>query len=200
MKEIILKKGKLSNSDFKEIVSLLQKDKVLVLPTDTIYGLSAKADSLKARNKILRIKERVDKPFILLTADVEMISKYSSLNNKQREYLENKFSKNKRPTTYILNLKKNNSLSFLSKDGTIAWRLPKRPFLIKIIKELNKPLISTSLNISGREAINDLNRIKNNYFKQENPHLIVNEGICKNTKASKIVDLRDMNNILIIRK
>ncbi len=200
MKELFLKKGKLNKDDFRKIIIFLKKEKIIVLPTDTIYGLSARADSLKARNKIIKMKERENKPFILLASSVEMISKYSSLNNKQYKYLEKSKSKSKRPTTHILNLKNNNPLSFLSKDGSIAWRLPKRPFLIKIIEELNIPLISTSLNISGSEVVNDLKLIKNNYFKKEQPDILVNEGINENKKASKIIDLRDINNILIIRK
>jgi len=200
MKELILKKGKLNKNSFEEITSFLKKEKIAVLPTDTIYGLSARADSLEARNRILKMKERENKPFILLASSIEMILKYSYLNKRQQEYINEKNNKNKRPTTYILNLKKDNPLSFLSKDGSIALRLPKRPFLIKIIEELNIPLISTSLNISGSEVVNDLKLIKNNYFRNEKPDIILNEGMCKNKKPSKIIDLRDVNNILIIRK
>ena len=84
MKELILKKGKLNKNSFEEITSFLKKEKIAVLPTDTIYGLSARADSLEARNRILKMKEREGKPFILLASSVEMILKYSYLNKRQQ--------------------------------------------------------------------------------------------------------------------
>lgn len=79
----------------------------------------------------------------------------------------------------------------------MAIRLPKNDFLIKIITGLNIPLVSTSFNISEQKYNEDF-LIK---FKklQVNPDMIVDFGKSKNSKGSRIIDIRDINNIKIIR-
>lgn len=194
----IIKVNKKVKSELtKFIVDNFNNGKVIILPTDTIYGLHCRASDKKAIRKIIRIKKRDNKkPFIVLISSISMANQICQINKKQRELLKNIWMKN-RPTTVVLKAK-NNPLYISNKSDSVAVRLPKNDFLIKIIKRLNKPLVSSSFNLSGQKSLESLNNL-NLYFKKFKPDIGIDVGQLS-AKASKIIDLRDINNIKIIRK
>ena len=145
------------------------------------------------------MKERGDKPFILLVSSILMIKKYCCLSNLQERYFKENILNSDKATTIILQARENNNLVIDNENNTLALRLPKCPFLIKIIEEINIPLISTSLNISGAEIVNDLEIIKSGYFRKDQPGFLINDGINTLNKSSRLVDLRNVDNIKIIR-
>jgi tRNA A37 threonylcarbamoyladenosine synthetase subunit TsaC/SUA5/YrdC len=80
---------------------------------------------------------------------------------------------------------------------TLAVRLPKNDFLIKIIKKIGAPIISTSLNVQGEEVLKrpaDLEK----HFKKDLPDLVIDAGVLKG-EASRVVDIRDISDIKILR-
>jgi tRNA threonylcarbamoyl adenosine modification protein (Sua5/YciO/YrdC/YwlC family) len=169
-----------------------RKSKTIVLPTDTIYGIHCLAFDRKGMNKICNIKKRdKKKPFIILVSSIAMALRFCAVNKKQKELLKYYWRHNK-PTTVILKAK--------SKFGMadFAIRLPKNDFLIKIIKRLNSPILSTSLNVGGEKNLEILDNI-NAYFKKYKPDVVFDAGK-QIGKPSKIINLTDPENIKIIRK
>lgn len=188
--------------EIKAIVSALKKGKVLVLPTDTIYGLSCMASDEKAIKRIKKIKGNdKNKPLSVLVSDITMLKKYTYLSPGQERKIKEIWNSKKRPTTVILR-HRNKLPSVLTgvSDG-IAARLPKLDFLIKILEELKSPIVSTSLNLTG-EAVVDDPKILSNYFPLSSgkPDLVVDTGKCSRRKASQIIDLREDSKIVILRK
>ncbi len=180
------------------VLKALKEGKVVVLPTDTIYGLSCLADNKKTIQKIKIMKGReANKALIVLVSSISMLKKYVFLSKKQ-EIIAAKFWQELRPTTLVLK-HKNILPRELSGDlSTLAIRLPKSDFLIKIIKRAGKPLVSTSLNLSGKEALSDLSNIDQYFHK--NPDLLVDAGKIKNKKASRLIDLSNEDKIVVLRK
>ena len=184
---------------------------MVVLPTDTVYGFSCLATSKKGIEKIHQIKKsRPDKPMIVLVNSLKMLSEYALVSKKQRECLRNMWSelaseidckiakKEKRAVTLILN-KKPRVLKYASAgQDSIAVRLPKCELNYKIIKELGLPIVSTSLNLNGKEPIDDLGKIESEFLVK--PDLVVDAGKLKKVKPSQLIDIRDINNIKILRK
>lgn len=196
---------KKKNSDFNSaeldlIVQKIKQGQILVLPSDTIYGLSCLSLNKKALEKIARIKKRAsDKPFISLVSSLSMVKKYASIKTRDTKKLQDIWLNDKRPTTIILPAKKKLPRQMVSNDGAISLRLPKSDFLIKIIRKVGAPLISTSLNLSGEKPLSNLNSL-NKYFSPSNqPDLIIDIGELKKAKPSKIIDWR-FNPPKVIRK
>lgn len=196
---------KKKNSDFNSaeldlIVQKIKQGQILVLPSDTIYGLSCLSLNKKALEKIARIKKRAsDKPFISLVSSLSMAKKYASIKTRDTKKLQDIWLNDKRPTTIILPAKKKLPRQMVSNDGAISLRLPKSDFLIKIIRKVGAPLISTSLNLSGGKPLSNLNSL-NKYFSPSNqPDLIIDIGELKKAKPSKIIDWR-FNPPKVIRK
>lgn len=189
------------NLKYNKVLNLvfnsLNNSELIAVPTDTIYGLSALSSDKKAIEKIYKIKKRPqDKKFILLVSDLEMAKKYAKINSKQEIYLKSVWPG---PITVILEAK-TTAKDLSSKEGTIAIRNPGSNFLIDVIKKVNEAIVSTSVNTSGDNNLNSALEI-NKYFqdKKDKPDLII-KSESGAYKSSRIVNIIDINNPIILRK
>ncbi len=184
------------------LATSLNAGKVLVLPTDTIYGLSCLATNSKAIRRVYKLKKRdPHKPLIILVSSIAMLKKYVFISPPQNLFLKRVWNSELQPTTVILR-HRNILAPELTKDSSgLAARLPKNRFLIKILKKVNCPLVSTSLNLSGRANIYDLSSLSRHFINTtEMPDLVVDFGKCSNSKPSRLIDLRDCKHPVILRK
>jgi L-threonylcarbamoyladenylate synthase len=188
--------------EIKAIVSALKKGKVLVLPTDTIYGLSCLASNEEAIKRIKKLKGNdKNKPLSILVSGIEMLKKYSYVSVNQEKKIKEIWNLKKRPTTIILKHRHKLPVVLTGVSDGIAARLPKLDFLIKILEELKSPIVSTSLNLTG-ESVVDNPKVLSNYFPLSSgkPDLIIDAGKCSRHKASQIIDLREDSKLVILRK
>ena len=186
-----------------ELKACLKNDGVIILKTDTIYGFSCLASSKKALQRLRRIKGRNDdKAFLVLVDSFEMIEDLTFLSPAKRRFLEDEKIFSKKSTTILLKLKKKFPAELLgkNKNDKIALRLPKSRFLIKMIKELAEPLVSTSLNISGDENISDPKKIKNVFSEDRLADLVLDSGPSRRKKASRLIDFSSSNKGLLLRR
>ncbi|WP_185864604.1 L-threonylcarbamoyladenylate synthase [Blattabacterium cuenoti] len=150
-------------SFYKEVeisVEKLKNGKILLYPTDTIWGLGCDAFNINAIKKIYKIKNRkIYKPMILLVENIDrlysLVGKISDFNIK---IISDNIRYRKKPITIIYDHiydKKIPNLLFSRNDYhqySIAIRLTNDPFCAHLIKKLDKPIISTSANISGYDS------------------------------------------------
>lgn len=194
----------INDSDLKVVVDRLKLGQVGIMLSDTIYGLSCAIDNREAINKIYRIKKRnKNKSFLILVGDFKMLKKYFLYNKKQENILKEYWLDiKKHPGTFILSPKKN-LVEFLKIDFNqgVGVRLPKNDFLIKIIKSLNQPIISTSCNLSGQKNLNNFREIISffNNISEKPDFLIKFKNIKPKRKASQIFDIRNDQNIKRLR-
>ena len=210
MKILKINLDKISPEEIQVILSYLNSGKVIAYPSDTVYGLGCRADNLKAIKKVYKIKNRDENmPVLVLVKSYCMLKKYAKVTPQQDKYLKQEVwaEKNRnKPITVKIKAKGLLPKGYIEKEGELAVRmpiknvgLPKNDFLIKIIKEIDVPLVSTSLNVAGQKPINDLKNLEK-YFKKNKLDLVVDIGIEKTKKSSKIIDITDIKNIKIIRK
>lgn len=130
--------GELTAAQIAEIVALLRSGGVVLMPTDTIYGLHARADDANAVEKLAAIKGRDDtKPFIVIAASAEQLESFgATVPPILREIWP-------APLTAILR----------RGSSTVGARVPDLPSLRAILSE-SGPLFSTSANRSGENPIN----------------------------------------------
>jgi L-threonylcarbamoyladenylate synthase len=196
MKTITVNLKKVSPDNLKITLDYLKKGKVVAYPTDTIYGLGCLVSEKKAIQKIRRIKGRENgKPMIVLVSSLTMLKKYFYVDKRQAAYLR-KIWPGK--VSVILKQKGLFGRELLGSAETAAVRLPKSLFLDKIIKLAGEPIVSTSLNLSGEKSRKDVNSL-NSYFKTAKPDLAIDAGVLDG-RPSKLIDLRDSKNIIILRK
>jgi len=190
--------SKISKKEIGIISDFLRKGKVIIYPTDTIYGIGCLADNKKAIRRIFKIKQKdKNKPLLVLAGSLARAKKYCRIGKKQADYVKKIWPG---PVSVILESRGvlPEALTGNKKGAGLGIRLPKNDFLIKILKSVKTPIVSTSANMSGGDPIYDPKYL-DKCFKKEKPDLMVDGGVLKG-KASKLVDLRDMDNIKILRK
>ena len=133
------------SKDIEKIINVieiaLKKGKVLILPTDTVYGLICNAQNKKAVEKIFKIKKRsFNKPIGIFVKDIEMAKKIAKISNDQEKLLKEKWPGK---TTFILkkNHSENNSHSsflanFVGTKTTIGIRIPDYQLINLLFKNL----------------------------------------------------------------
>jgi L-threonylcarbamoyladenylate synthase len=207
----IIKKNK---KNLKEIVSALLNGAVLVCPTDTVYGFLADATNKKSVDKIYKIKKRPKtKPLPVFVADLKMAKDLAEINDKQ-----NKMLKTRWPGKYTFVLNRTTQRVPRSKlygvdNKTIALRIPKYKFLNDLLNKINKPLVQTSVNISGKPTLNRVEDIVKTFENSKiKPDFIIDGNLSRRqsrrgssvspgnkSKPSVIIDLTQ-ENIKILRK
>lgn len=177
-----------------ELLEALKNGDIAIIPTDTVYGLVGDATNEETIKKVYDIKQRdKDKPLLILVSDLEMLKEYVDYINPLEKEIINKYWPG--PLTMIL--KKSNKVSnSLTSFNTIGIRIPDDVNLRDLIKKLNKPIFSTSANISGEETITNINMLEENIKKQVK--FIVDGGTINNDPSS-IIKVEN-NKIIFLRE
>jgi len=136
--------------DIINCLEVLGRGGIILYPTDTIWGIGCDATNPDAVNKIFELKQRdIARSMIVLVADARDVNRYTSHAHPFiAEYLENTTA----PTTVIYEGALGLADNLVNEDGTIAIRIVRENFCRHLIKRYRRPLVSTSANISGKEA------------------------------------------------
>ena len=181
-------------SNIKKSKYYLNKNECVGIPTETVYGLAANAYSKKAISKIFKLKKRSKKnPLIVHYYSLKMLKKDCQINNDFL-ILYKKFCPG--PITFVLKLKKENSISknVTNYKKTLAVRFPKHSIARKLLKNLRYPLAAPSANISTKISPTSKEDVKNEFGKKIK--FIINGGQSKVGLESTIVSLINKPQIL----
>jgi len=144
------------DKNLREAVILAKKNylegKVFVYPTDTIYGFGANPFNDEAIQRINKIKGREKwKRYILLISSIEYLKKYVEFDSEKHfDYLLKIWPN---PVSVIFRL--NSEMQKIFNSETSAFRIPNHRFCKILLQELKMPLISTSVNRTDEEPLND---------------------------------------------
>ena len=128
---------------------ILERGGLVAVPTETVYGLAARADSDDAVARIFAAKGRPDfNPLILHVHDVDHASRFADFNDAARE-LASAFWPG--PLTLVLPRKADAPVADAVSAGlpTIALRAPAHPVMQQLLDAVDFPLAAPSANRSG---------------------------------------------------
>ena len=145
------------DKEIKNAVIALESDETILYPTDTVWGIGCNALSDNATKKIFKLKKRdYSNGLICLASNFEMISKYADISEIEKLIQISDDS----PTTFIFDNPKDISNFVLGNNSSIAFRVPKNNFCLRLIETFGKPIVSTSANLSGFKVPLNFNDIK----------------------------------------
>ena len=184
----------------KKTVGILNSGGIVLYPTDTIWGIGCDATNKNAIKKIYSIKKRLKgKPILILINNVDLLLNYVERIPPVAYHI---IEMGKTPTTIIyenpINLPDN-----LIYNNTIGVRIVKNDNLGMLLDAFNKPLTSTSANISGNinpTCLSDIdNEIKNNvdYIV---PEIFINDNTNKEQTHSIIIKINNNSTIQVVRE
>lgn len=138
-----------SKDDIKEIANKLKEGCIIAFPTDTVFGLGCIYDNLEAKNKIMIAKGRDEKKALPMMCTPELIKDVAYINNKEEKLID-KFM----PGAITIIFKKKDLPDFVTNGmDTVAIRVPDDEWIIQLIKEVGKPLLVTSANLSDHGSL-----------------------------------------------
>lgn len=133
----------------QNIIDILKSGGTILYPTDTIWGIGCDATNPEAIQKIFEIKKREPaKSFIILVESEKRLQDLVDVPEMAWEIMD----LSEKPVTLIYDNPKGLPSELLAEDGSIGIRWVKDDFLRKLITKLNKPLVSTSANLSGQKS------------------------------------------------
>lgn len=148
------------NEEINKIIDVLSKGEIAILPTDTVYGLTGDATSLKAIKLANEIKKREkSQPLLILVSSIDMLKKYTkNISDLELEVI-NKYWPNKLTVLF----EKNDLLSdeLTASSPYVGVRMPNNKLLLDIMNKYNKPLLSTSANIHSKDVITKISLLEN---------------------------------------
>lgn len=181
--------------NIEAICRVIDSGGLVIAPTDTIYGIMGDATNEEAIKKVYDVKKRQhNKPLILLMDSIEMVEKYTGETSSIEKTIMNKFW----PGLVTIILKKNDSVNELVTAGmdTVGIRIPDNEDLLKIIRKLDRPIISTSANVAGEDVITNLDMINKKLCNEID---YIEDGGELSDVASTVIRVVD-GNLLILRK
>lgn len=185
MKTKIINTKKESRDFVIETTNAILKNKgIVVLPTDTVYGIMTSVFNFDGQKQIYKLKNRVaKKPLILMSDKIETLKKFvvfpKDIDKIVMEFWPGQL-------TLILPTTELGKMLIGGRDN-LGVRIPNCKILLDIMAKYNVPLMTTSANISGKDSAKTAVTAIN-YFKDK-IDLIVDDGKSKFSFESTVIDM-----------
>lgn len=184
-------------TEINNALDVLRKGGTILYPTDTVWGIGCDATNNKAVDKIFKLKKRSEhKTMIILLDEKEKLQRYVEHLPDITYDLINSIDT---PTTIIYSHARNLAKNVIAKDGTVAIRIVQDDFCRELIRELDKPLVSTSANIAGEETPVVFSKISPEIYDYVDYVVKLRTKTINKLKPSTIIKLHDNGEYQIIR-
>lgn len=184
--------------DIKQAVEVMRKGGIILYPTDTIWGIGCDATNEDAVRKVYEIKRRADSKALICLVDSD---------NRLQRYVENApevtwdlIEYATKPLTIIFDKGKNLATNLLAEDGSIGLRVTKEPFSHELCYRFQKPIVSTSANISGEPSPANFSEISDDIKNAVDYIAYSRRSEKTKSSPSSIIKLGVDGEIKIIRK
>ena len=185
------------SEDIKKAVEVMKNGGVILYPTDTVWGIGCDATNAEAVAKIYKIKRREEsKAMICLVDSDNRIQRYV---RDVPEVAWDVMTLATKPTTVILDGANGLAPNLIAEDGSVAIRITREEFSKELCYRMQRPIVSTSANISGEPAAQ-------NYRDISEEILNAVDYVCKSRRnehkphqPSSIIRLRKDGEVTIIR-
>ncbi|MCA9733631.1 threonylcarbamoyl-AMP synthase [candidate division KSB1 bacterium] len=177
-------------------VDKLKSGKVIVGPTDTIYGMFADASNEDAVAQLITMKKRQpDHALPLIASDLEQVERYCEISEIERKIAAAFWPG---PLTLVLHRRAAAKISRACvENNTIAVRVPASEFNREIARALGRLITATSTNISGEPPADSVASVSSAI--QNAVSCIFDAGPSVESKPTTIIRIVD-NQIRVLRQ
>lgn len=128
-------------------IELLKKGKIILYPTDTIWGIGCDATNEIACSTIMELKKRPEsKSFVVLVDGFKMLEHYVP---EFPDVCYDLVDLATEPLTIVYPSSRGLAKNVVADDGSVGIRITTDPTCLKLIQQFKRPIVSTSANISG---------------------------------------------------
>lgn len=176
---------------FKNIehsAKLLKQDKLVAIPTETVYGLAGNAYSEKAIQSIYEVKNRPAKnPLIVHIKNKNVISEIAKNIPEEAFKLADAFWPG--PLTLVLEKQNHILPSLTANKSTVGVRMPNHEITLELLKKLDFPLVAPSANRSNHISPTTAEHVRSS-LASKSPY-ILEGGVCKSGIESTIIGFKN---------
>jgi len=138
-------------SGLHRAVELLERGELVAFPTETVYGLGARADDDDALARVFTAKGRpADNPLIVHVASVDELDRVAAEITPLARMLLSHFAPG--PLTLVLRARPDLPRTLTGGLDSVAVRIPDHPVALELIRALDRPLAAPSANRSSRPS------------------------------------------------
>ncbi len=174
-------------------VQILNDGGVIAYPTDTVYGLGCDIQNKGAIERLYQLKGMPrEHPLAFICPDLSDISKYAVVENAVYRVLR-RFLPG--PYCFVLQATRDVPKIVQTKQKTVGIRVPNHPVTIALVRELGRPLISTTASRPGAEPFVDPWEIDQEFNGLD----LVIDGDAGGTVPTTVIDL-SQGDVRIVRE
>ncbi len=149
MKTIIVRNGSVSDRQVREIVDSINEGDLVIIPTDTLYGITCDALNIKAIERLCALKGiNPEKTNLSILCDsISMAADYAKISNKVFQLMK---EHTPGPVTFLLKAASSLPRAFKSRK-VVGIRIPDNNLCLRIIEQTGHPLLSTSIEYADED-------------------------------------------------
>ncbi|MDP9956316.1 L-threonylcarbamoyladenylate synthase [Epilithonimonas hungarica] len=183
--------------DLTQAIEILQSGGTILYPTDTIWGIGCDATNPEAIKKIFEIKKREpNKSLIILVESEKRLQDLVDVPEMAWQIID----LSEKPVTIVYENPKNLPKELLAEDGSVGIRIVRNDYCKKLISKLNKPLVSTSANLSGQKSPMKFSDISEE-IKSAVDHIVQdNQDKISEFSGSSVIKVWNNNQIKVLRE
>ena len=184
--------------DIQNAVHVIKQGGVILYPTDTVWGIVCDATNAQAVAKVYKMKQRDDSKAMICLVDSDVrlqryVRNVPEVAWQLMEYAE-------KPTTVILDNAVNLAQNLIAEDGSIAMRITHEEFSKELCFRFQKPIVSTSVNVSGEPAAQNFRDIAPEFIEAADYVCFTRRQEHKPHTPSSIIKIKEDGEVTIIRK
>lgn len=185
------KKVKPEHHEIQQVIEALKDDQLIVIPSDTVYGLTCNAQSKVAIKRVFITKRRREtNPLPIFFYSTNHIKQFLEVGPKEEAFLDAVLPGK---VTVVLPFKNeklsDEALSLACADlPNCGARVPDHKLIKLLISEVDAPLVGTSANITGLDASRKIEEIMAQFEdKAERPDIVLDAGVLDKSEPSTVV-------------
>ncbi len=184
--------------DIRNAVDVLRRGGVVLYPTDTVWGIGCDATNEEAVRRVFDIKRRADgKAMLCLVDSAARLQRYfRDVPDVAWDLIDYATE----PLTLILSGASGVAPSLLAEDGSLGVRVTRDEFSRQMCYRLQRPIVSTSANVSGERCPAFFKEISPAIVEQMDYVVQFRRGDTTQHKPSHVVKLAPDGTVTIIRK
>lgn len=182
----------------KKCVEVMRKGGVILYPTDTVWGIGCDPTNAEAVKRVFEIKRRADsKAMLLLVDNADRLSRYvGDVPAVAWDLIE----LTTKPLTIIYDGARNIAPALVAEDGSVGIRVTSELFSKELCFRFQKPVVSTSANISGEPTPGNFSEISKEIIDAVDYVVGYKQLDMGKAKSSGIIKLTANGTVTVIRE
>ena len=174
-----------SERELKRVVDALEHDGIVIYPTDSVYAFGCSLRSVKAVERLRRLRGRSDAPLTVVFDSLARVAEYCRVDNAAFRILKRNLPG---PFTFVLPASSRIPDKALERRRTIGIRIPAHPVARAVVEALGGPMITASVKDDDEvvEYTTDPELIEERYGRDV--ALVIDGGMGDNVPTT-VVDL-----------